>query len=188
MSNDIEIYIKKNYSKNITPIKVNIKKCNTNDVIQLLKLKDIITNNLPNSELFESSSAQDFIKNMEGKNNIFACIVDNVIIAYAIIIFPDYDKENLGYDLGINLNELCLVAHLDTVVVHPKYRGNQLQKYLCNIIEREAYLKGAKYLCATVSPQNVYSLKNFIDSNYDIVIEKIKYNNKSRFILMKKIR
>lgn len=50
---------------------------------------------------------------------------------------PGRGNENLGYDIGLSDPELSLVAHMDTIVVHPLYRGQGLQQKLTALAEQD---------------------------------------------------
>ena len=54
-----------------------------------------------------------------------------------IATYPGRGNENLGYDIGLSDPELSLVAHMDTIVVHPLYRGQGLQQKLTALAEQD---------------------------------------------------
>lgn len=116
---------------------------------------------------------------------ILGCYVTNKLIAYCVLIFPGFDNENLGYDLKLEKDELLKVSHLDSVAVHPDYRGNKLQYQLFSLLEKISIEKGYKHLYSTVSPSNKFSLNNLLELGLKIKIEKEKYDGKTRLILYK---
>lgn len=167
---------------------VFVKECNINDIDNILELQRIVMSDIHNNEIFELTSREEFIFYFESSSIIFGCFRKEKLIAYAISIIPGEDESNLGYDIELEKDELSKVMHFDTVVVHPKFRGNGLQKSLCNMVENEANLMSMEYICTTVSPLNKYSLNNFVNLGYKVILEKVKYDNKNRFILCKRLK
>src|SRR5699024_1882774 len=90
-------------------------------------------------------------------------------------------------DINLNKNELLKVAHLETTVVHPDYRGNNLQHRLGTIMIDLATQKGLTQLTCTVSPLNYYSLRNNMNNGLKIKALKPKYGGMLRYILHKKL-
>lgn len=138
-----------------------------------------------NEFYFDNYEFYKYHLNKGGK--ILGCYVNDRLIAYGALIFPGFDNENLGYDLKLEKEELLKVAHLDSVAVHPDYRGNKLQYQLICLLEKIAIEKGYRHLYSTVSPTNKYSINNLLKLGLEIKIEKEKYDGKIRLILYKSL-
>ena len=85
---------------------------------------------------------------------------------------------------------MAKVAHLETTVVHPEYRGNSLQSLTLQQAIPMVKDLGYSHLLCTVSPQNIYSLYNIIKNGLRIKALKKKYGSEKdgkdglwRFIL-----
>ena len=67
------------------------------------------------------------------------------------------------------------MAHMESAAVSPDYRGYKLQR--CLMDEGEKILKDTqyKYLMGTAHPENIYSVNNFLQLDYEIVAEDNKY-------------
>jgi GNAT superfamily N-acetyltransferase len=116
------------------------------------------------------------------------------IIAYRYIGFPGYSEKNLGNDINMASNELSKVAHLETTVVHPDYRGNSLQSLTLQQALPMIREFGYNHVLCTVSPQNAYSLFNVIKNGLRIKALKKKYGTEEdgkdgmwRYILHKNL-
>ena len=72
---------------------------------------------------------------------------------------------------------------MESVGVHPDFRGNGLQYRLLS--EAEKYLDMYRYFMATVYPMNTYSLQNFQKLGYEIMLKKQKYTGIERYVLRK---
>ena len=98
---------------------------------------------------------------------------------------PGMGQENLGRDAGLADGELSLVAHMDSIVILPKYRGHKLQYRLMQTAEGDLRAKGFKYLMCTVHPDNCYSRNNIVSQGYESVAVKEKYGGYVREIFLK---
>ncbi len=103
------------------------------------------------------------------------------------VVFPGSGEENLGRDIGLSDEELEKVAHMDTIAILPKYRGNGLQHRMMQTAEEELKSQGYKYLMCTVHPENIYSKKNAVKQGYRAVLTKEKYGGYIRDIFVKHI-
>lgn len=164
-----------------------IKVLNEGHIDQIMNLQKEIINGLEIRELYADSSKESFIECIKNKGKILGCFVNNELIAMGVYIKYKYDHENYGYDLGLEGEDLLKVGQIESTIVREDYRGNKLQKIICDLIEVLAQKDNLKIIGATVSPINKYSLNTFINSGYTIEDEKIKYGGYRRYILKKEI-
>ena len=84
---------------------------------------------------------------------------------------------------------LMAVAHIESAAVRAEYRGNGIQKklieYACDYLCRKC--GNIRYAMATVSPDNIPSLKSFEKAGFKIMLTKEKYGGKLRHILKREI-
>lgn len=139
-------------------------------------LQKYVYEQLPNKQVLYMDSYEEMLEDM--KNGAKLIGVHNKageLIAYRYIGFPGEASRNLGNDINMPAEELSKVAHLETTVVHPDYRGNSLQsltlKQAVPLIKESGYT----HLLCTVSPQNFYSLYNIIRNGLRIKALKKKY-------------
>ena len=79
------------------------------------------------------------------------------------------------------------MGQLESTLVSEDYRGNKLQKIMCEILEEIGKKAGMKYICATAAPDNKYSVNTFKKLGYKIMADKLKYGGLRRYVLMKEI-
>ena len=103
------------------------------------------------------------------------------IAAVFCVVYPGLRPVNLGYDLGLEEEDLKRVVHMDTAAVHPEYRGQGLQHRMMRHSEEEL---GGKILMCTIHPDNRYSLNNVLKQGYTIEKKTEKYGS-IRYILRK---
>lgn len=162
-----------------------IRQLEEENIKEILELHPIIMNNLDNEDLFYFDNYEFYKYHLENEGVILGCYINEVLIGYGVMIIPKYDDENLGYDLKLPQDELLYVAHLDSVAIHPDFRGNKLQVKIFSMLEEIAKQRGYKHLCSTVSPQNIYSIKNLEILGLEKRLEKLKYRGKNRYIYYK---
>ena len=110
------------------------------------------------------------------------------IAAVFLVNFYDLDNPDFfGYSIGMTKEELKETAVMDIAIVGCEYRGQGLQKKTIAASEEKLKKAGFKYLLATIDPENKYSLKNALESGYEIKKKVIYYTNLTRFVLLKKI-
>lgn len=110
---------------------------------------------------------------------------NDVIAAAFVVDFPGDTEENLGLELALDQGDRMKVAHMDTAVVLPEYRGHHLQGRLLEAAERETARQGMKYLMCTIHPENRYSLNSMMSHGYRIIGTKGMYGGFLRHILYK---
>lgn len=104
-----------------------------------------------------------------------------------LVAFPGRKEENLGRDIGILEKELDKVAHMESIAILTKYRGNGLQYRMMQTAEKELRNLGYRYCMCTVHPENIYSRQNIIRQGYEVVLTKEKYGGYLRDILLKNL-
>ena len=153
---------------------------------KIMELQEIIINALPDKQLYASSGVEEFKNYIEGKGEIIGCVTkDDKLIAMGVYAKLGLEKSNYGYDIGLKDDELLKVGQIESTIVLPEYRGNKLQKKICEILEEIGKNNGTPIMMATASPYNQFSLKTFLDLGYEIVKEKLKYGGLKRCILKK---
>ncbi len=110
------------------------------------------------------------------------------IAGFFMVAFPGLTEKNLGHHIALGQEDLLKVAHMDSVVILPEFRGYGLQYQLMDkaeeVLRRET---GYRIWMATVHPDNIYSLRNVQSHGYEVVAEAMKYGGYRRYILKKEI-
>lgn len=137
----------------------------------------------------QSLSKEEFSYILEGNGLIIGAYVKEKLIAFRALLIPPIDDQHLGYPLGL-ANELEKIIYQEISVVHPAYRGNQLQQKLAYLIMRELEKTphAFRYVCATVAPRNIPSLKDKFHQGMVVGALKKMYAGKIRYIFVKDLR
>ena len=170
-----------------------IRRATAEEASAVAQLMRYVYENMPDQSLFVCDDEKFVRKHIEDEGVIYIALAeerevdeDDQLAACLIVRFPGDAEDNLGLDLGLPDGELQSVAHMESVVVHPRYRGNHLQRKLLQHAEEELR-KEKKYsiLMATVAPANIFSRRAFESEGYVDVMTKIKYEGKERVIYRK---
>lgn len=170
-------------------IEAEIKILDLSYIDKIMELQDNIYKDLENKDFYSCSDKEDFIQTINGKGKIIGCISlkDNELISVGVYIEYGYENHNYGYDIEIQGDELLKVGQLESMLVSKDYRGNRLQKLMCEIFEKVGKDAGMKYICATAAPDNCYSVDTFKNLDYKIMVDKLKYGGLRRYVLMKEL-
>ena len=164
-----------------------LKKLDESYINKIMKFQDEIVEGLENKELYFPSKEEEFLEFISNKGNIVGCVTeDDDLIAIGVYCKLGYDENNYGYDIGINGEELLKVGQIESTLVKESFRGNKLQKIICELLEDIAKENGTLIMSATASPYNPYSVNTFLDLGYEIAKDKIKYGGLRRYVLVKR--
>lgn len=165
-----------------------IKKADENDITKIDVLMKNVYENLENKNFFVCDDLT-YIREHISEHG-FAVVAENSdgeCIGSFLVHIPGMNEENLGHDIDLNENELPYVAHMESTVVHPDFRGQGLQGKMLTLAEELIDSKHFYYLMATVDPDNQASLHTFLKHGYQIRKIKKKYGGLNRCILYKKL-
>jgi len=166
------------------------EKASKSDITVLVQLVEDVWKGMEHKEWFALYDDVDKYINDSidiGKGFVYKAVDASTgrIAGICVVTYPGDDSENLGYDIALPESELSQVAHMDTIVVHPLYRGNGLQQKLISLAEQKVLSEGFRYLMCTIHPDNIYSKENMEECGYKVVKETIKYGGMPRLVLLK---
>ncbi|MBB6622836.1 GNAT family N-acetyltransferase [Clostridium gasigenes] len=169
-------------------INVQLKNLDITYIDKIMEIQNIILEDLKDKRLYAATDKEEFIDYI----NIFGKIIgyiteEDELIAMGVYAKKGYAKGNYGYDIELEGEELLKVGQIESTVVREEYRGNRLQKIICETLEEIAREEGDSVICATASPYNEFSVNTFKKLGYEIKKDKIKYGGLRRYILVKKL-
>lgn len=143
---------------------------------------------LVDQSILQPLTSEEFEYILKGNGMMIGAYVGQDLIAFRALLNPPVDNEHLGYDCGIMEDAFNRVLYQEVSNVSPKYRGFGLQKILANIIMSQIDLSKYDYVCSTVKPYNIPSLKDKFAQGLVVKGLKIKYVDKLRYIFFKDLR
>jgi ribosomal protein S18 acetylase RimI-like enzyme len=155
------------------------------DLDNIIHLQKIVVEGLTESSAYYPLTI-DEVAMLLGKRGISlgAYNTEEELIGYAAAYFPGNASDNLGLDLALSGNELLQVAHIETGLVHPSFRGRGWQKSLYQellrgIAKQDKY----RYILSTVACNNYPALRNSLKLKLSISGLREKYGNKLRYLV-----
>ncbi|TXR98178.1 GNAT family N-acetyltransferase [Bacillus sp. SH7-1] len=157
---------------------------------QILSLQNIVVEALEDKSRLQPLSQEEFQYILEGNGMMIGAFIENELIAFRALLVPPIDDEHLGLDIGIAESELHRVIYQEISNVHPSCRGNGMQKILATVIMDELQKEDSKYdyVCCTVAPFNIPSLKDKFAQGMEIAALKEKYGGSMRYVFVKELR
>ncbi|PEF58566.1 N-acetyltransferase [Bacillus cereus] len=157
---------------------------------QILLLQNVVVEALEDKSRLQPLSQEEFQYILEGNGMMIGAFIENELIAFRALLVPPIDDEHLGLDIGLPESELHCVIYQEISNVHPKCRGNGMQKILATVIMDELQKEDSKYdyVCCTVAPFNIPSLKDKFAQGMEIAALKEKYGGSLRYVFVKELR
>lgn len=157
-----------------------------NHLQKILFIQEQVIVHLEEKSKLSPLSQEDFAYILDGKGLMLGVMVNDELIAFRALLVPQIDEEHLGKDIGLPNEELSKVIYQEISCVLPDYRGNQLQKTLAALIMQELGETNHRfrYVCCTVAPFNIPSLKDKFTQGMKIAALKEKYGGKLRYVFV----
>ncbi|PEC86051.1 N-acetyltransferase [Bacillus cereus] len=157
---------------------------------QILSLQNIVVEALEDKSRLQPLSQEEFQYILEGNGMMIGAFIENELIAFRALLVPPINDEHLGLDIDIAESELHRVIYQEISNVHPSCRGNGMQKVLATVIMDELQKEDSKYdyVCCTVAPFNIPSLKDKFAQGMEIAALKEKYGGSMRYVFVKELR
>lgn len=155
-------------------------------VEDVLRLQDLVLETLINDDFLSPVTKEEY-EEFVSKSLMVGVFVEDKLIAFRALAIPEIDEHHLGYDIGLQTEQLDQVVYQEITNVHPDYRGFGLQKKLGAIVMELLDASPYTHVCATVAPFNIASLKDKLSQGMVIGALKNKYADMLRYIFYKKL-
>lgn len=166
---------------------IYMKRLYLEDLPIIEQVQQQVIDALPDKAVLQPLTTEEFLFILNERGLLIGAFVEEQLIGFRALLIPDIDQEHLGYDLGLPTEELPQVIYQEISVVLPAYRGNRLQQKLAEVIMEELpkLKERFRYVCCTVAPMNIPSLKDKFSQHMHIGAFKVKYEKMQRYILVK---
>ncbi|MDR1379289.1 MAG: hypothetical protein LBJ36_09615 [Synergistaceae bacterium] len=139
-------------------------------------------------ELFVPGTDGDFLYILEGGGVVIGVQEKSGrIICMRTMLFQPRGDENPNEDVNLLPHQLKRMAFIDYCIVHRDYRGNNLQ-FLTYFYLENSLWEDYDYLYTTVSPRNVFSLRNVMNCGFYAFQLKERYGGHMRYLLRKDLK
>lgn len=166
--------------------KIDIIQLAIDHLDEILVLQQKVIASLTTGAFLQPLTQEEFLSILQGQGMLIGAYYEDQLIAFRAMLEPEIDEEgHLGVDAGVPIDELSSVIYSEISNVDPHFRGNNLQVLLGEIIMQEVDRQKFRYVCTTVAPFNIASLKDKFAHDMVIVALKVKYGDLLRYVLMK---
>jgi len=139
---------------------------------------------LENPAILQPLSDEELLNILRDNGVMIGIFTSERLIAFRALLKPQVDEdEHLGADVGAK--DFARVLYQEISNVHPDYRGHGLQKLMARWIMDEIDLAHFDWICATVMPYNIASLKDKFTQGMYVYALKLKYGGKLRYVFGK---
>jgi hypothetical protein len=139
-------------------------------------------------ELFVPGTDEDFLHILDGGGVVLGVQeASGRIVCMKTMLFRPRDGDVTGEELGLLPRQMERMACIDYCVVHRDYRGNNLQ-FLTHFYLENFLWEDYDYLYTTVSPRNVFSLRNVMSCGFYAFQLKERYGGHMRYLLRKDLK
>ncbi len=157
-----------------------LKRAGFEENYDILTLQKRVWEAMPDQSIFYPLSREELIESQHLDHVVTVYGPAGELAAFAIVVDNRDSSRNLAADMGVPPS---MAMTFDVVVVAPEFRGQGLQRALEDYALNLARSKGVKHILATVSPDNPFSLNNFLSKGYREVKELNKYADLRRKLL-----
>lgn len=164
---------------------ITIKRLEADQLDEILILQRKVIESLSTGSFLQPLTEEEFSYILNGKGLMIGAYYQEQLIAFRAMLEPELDEEHLGKDAGLPRSEWPLVLYSEISNVDPDFQGNGLQVLLGKVLMKQVDSQRFRYICTTVAPFNIASLKDKFAHGMQIVALKVKYGDLLRYILMK---
>lgn len=166
---------------------LHMKRLYLEDLPAIEEVQEAVVAVMPEKTALQPLSTEEFLFILNERGLMVGAYAEDRLIGFRALLIPEIDEEHLGYDIGLAEEELPRVIYQEISAVLPAFRGNRLQQKLADVIMKELpKLPGNfRYVCCTVAPMNIPSLKDKFTQDMYIGALTEKYGNKERYVCVK---
>lgn len=172
--------------KNGQPIEM--RKLFTGQLPEILTLQEEVIEALEVKERLQPLTEEEFRFILDGNGEMIGVYTDGEMIAWRAMLVPDNDHEGLGRDVGVPEEEIGKVIYQEISAVSPKWRGFSLQTLMGLVLMERVDPDKHRYVCSTVMPGNIPSLKDKFKHGLEVRALKEKYGGKLRYVFFKDLK
>lgn len=171
--------------KDGTPLPV--VKLTKSDLPSIKQLQTKVIEHLTNKTFLQPLTDEEFATILEGNGFLLGVYAEGTLIAFRAMLDPGDDPEHLGEDTGIPQEQWSSVLYSEITTVDPAFQGNGLQRQLGKIAMEKVDTHQYRYVCCTVAPFNIASIKDKLELGMHIAALRVKYETLTRYIMIKNL-
>ena len=165
---------------------LQFKQLTLEDLPAVQTLQQQVCAALDDPNILQPLSREELLNILNGNGVMIGVFDAKRCIAFRALLKPEVgEDEHLGLDVGAV--DLSRVLYQEISNVHPDYRGQNLQKRMATFILEQIDLSAYDWMCSTVMPYNIASLKDKFSQGMYVYALKLKYGGKLRYVFGKQL-
>lgn len=148
----------------VRPEELDLITIGLDEILSYIDFIEMIKSRMEDKSYLGDFSYDDLCNLIENGTKIYCLKYGRFIVASCMLI-PATDKDMKKFGLDFDYHK---VADLGPQAVFLDFRGNGIQKYMIKMLEDKAKSLGYEYLVTTIHPDNTYSSKNVVESNFKL--------------------
>ena len=140
-----------------------------------------------NPKLFVSGSDEDFLRILEGEGIVLGVDDGKKIVCMRTVLFDTHDEGIPREAMKLLPEQWTRMAFMEYCIVRQEFRGNNLQFLTYNYLESLLW-DDFDYFYTTVSPLNVFSLRNVLSYGFYVFQLKECYGGYMRYLFRKNLK
>ncbi len=161
-----------------------IRRCVDTDLFDIMRFQRKIYEDLSDPGIYALVDEEDVLESLK-LDHCFGVYLDGRLVAFTMMIANRRSYRNYGSYIGYTPHQQRKCVSMEITIVDETCRGYGLQKYFVRLREEIARKLGAREALVTIGPDNEYSLRNLIESGYEIIDTRTLYEGAPRHILRK---
>lgn len=143
---------------------LNSLKCidNNIDLDKYIEYREYVKSYMEHPEWLGDFTKEDLEKLLNSGTKIWIYYLDNNFVC-SMMTIPSSEKDMIKFELDLDYKK---VIDYGPMFVNPKYVGNKLQYQMLNELDKYSIDKNYNFVVATIHPDNIYSINNFIKDNF----------------------
>jgi hypothetical protein len=162
-----------------------IRSLHAADLADVLHVQKEVLYVLDDPKSLSPLSEEEYAYILSGGGKMVGVFADGRLVAFRALLVPVMDEDHLGHDIELHPTDLSSVVYQEISNVSPRYRGHRLQRIMAEVLMEQLRKDDYKYVCATVAPFNIASLKDKFSQQMEIAALKKKYGGMLRYIFVK---
>ena len=162
---------------------MELRRCKPSDFEAVVELNETVYAALSDKSVLRHNSPEMIASCLQEPNVTLGIWDDNLLVAIGMLYVPQCIEEDHFHDLGLQGDFRS--ANQKLFLVREGCRGLGLQRRLIREVEKIAVERGFNLLCTTVSPNNAFSINNFLKEGYVYAKTEMKYGGLERNIYYK---
>ena len=144
--------------------------------------REYVKSYMEHPEWLGDFTKEDLEKLLNSGTKIWIYYLDNNFVC-SMMTIPSSEKNMIKFELDLDYKK---VIDYGPMFVNPKYVGNKLQYQMLNELDKYSIDKNYNFVVATIHPDNIYSINNFIKDNFKQTSTK-EFKRGLRNIYVKKL-